>query len=262
MEKQSVFIRLYTVLVCLFLITPVFIVVVLAFNAGSQLSFPPSDYSLRWFRDFLFSADWRQSITLSLSIALASSILSTIVSFMAAYAFVRESFRFKKTFLALMLLPTIAPTVVTAIAMYFMTIKLGFVGNIVWIAFCHSVISIPIVLLILIAAIRGIEENYERAALGLGASRFYMFRHIVLPLSWPSIVSALLFSFLSSFDELIISLFLTGVRSQPLPVRIWNSLHLEVEPVIAAVSTLFIGLTFIILTINYFLQRRTAESRL
>jgi ABC-type spermidine/putrescine transport system permease subunit II len=150
--------------------------------------------------------------------------------------------------------------VITAIAMYFFTARLGLVGNVVWIGFCHAVVTLPIVLLILLSSMQSVDINLERAALSLGGSRFYVFRRIVVPLAFPGIVSGALFAFLASFDELIISLFLAGVRAQTLPVRIWNSLHLEVEPVIAAVSAFLIAVTGAVLVVDVLIRQLRAQT--
>ena len=119
----------------------------------------------------------------------------------------------------------------------------------------------PIVLLILLAALHAVDPNLERAALGLGGSRLRVFCRIVLPLTLPGILSAALFAFLASFDELLISLFLAGVRAQTLPVRIWNSLNLQVEPTIAAVSAFLIGVTVLILAADGILRHRRGRRR-
>lgn len=259
---MAVFQRLvgaYVALFCIIMILPVVVVVILAFSSGEYLAFPPPGFGLRWFTAFLGDAQWRSSLGNSFIVAIMSSLLATVIGFMTAYAFVRREFPFKQFLLALMLTPVIAPSVVIAVAMYFMSARLGLNGNFLWLAFCHAVVSVPIVMLIMITGIRAIDANLERAARGLGASRFYVYRRIVIPLAWPSIVSSLLFSFLASFDELIISLFLAGTRKQTLPVRIWNSLHLEVEPVIAAASAFLIFLTCIVLTVNYFVTRRRLQ---
>ncbi|MDT1064591.1 ABC transporter permease [Paracoccus sp. CPCC 101403] len=248
----------YVGIFCVAMIAPVAIVLVLSFSNESYLSFPPESYSLRWFEAFLGDAAWRRSMSISATVAVLSSLISTTIGFLAAYAFVRKSFRFKKAFLATMLMPIIAPSVIIAVSLYFMTAKIGLMGNMVWLAFCHSVISVPIVLIIMIAGVKSVDPNIERAAVGLGASKAYLFRRIIIPLTYPSIVSSMLFSFLASFDELIISLFLAGTRKQTMPVRIWNSLHLEVEPVIAAVSAFLIGLTCLVLLLNYLVTRRRA----
>ena len=142
------------------------------------------------------------------------------------------------------------PHVITAIAMYFLTARFGLVGNVIWIGLCHAVVALPVVLLILLSSLQGVDINLERAALSLGGSRLCCILRVVMPLAFPGIMSAALFAFLASFDELIISLFLAGVRAQTLPVRIWNSLHLDIEPVIAAVSAFLIAVTGAVLLLD------------
>ena len=160
-----------------------------------------------------------------------------------------------------MLTPIIVPSIITAIAMYYLAGRLGLIGNFLWLGLSHGVIAMPIVLLILLAALHAVDPNLERAALGLGGSRLHVFCRIVLPLALPGILSAALFAFLASFDELLISLFLAGVRAQTLPVRIWNSLNLQVEPTIAAVSAFLIGVTTLILAADGILRRRRGRRR-
>jgi ABC-type spermidine/putrescine transport system permease subunit II len=178
-----------------------------------------------------------------------------VFGFLAAYAFTRSQMKAKKLILSFMLLPVIVPSVITAVAMYFLSARLGLVGNILWIGTCHAVVALPLVLLILLSAMQGVDINLERAALSLGASRTRVFLKVVLPIASPGVLSAALFAFLTSFDELIISLFLAGVRAQTLPVRIWNSLHLEIEPVIAAVSAFLIAVTGAVLVVDGVVRR-------
>ena len=241
----------YIVVACLVLILPIVIVIVLAFGDQAYLHFPPQAYSLRWFDDFFGDPRWRAALWSSLLIALVACVVATSLGFCAAYALVRSQMRAKKLLLSFLLLPIIVPHVITAIAMYFLAGPLQLVGNIVWIGCCHAVIALPIVLLILLSSLQGVDINLERAALSLGSSRLGVFRRVVIPLAFPGILSAALFAFLASFDELVISLFLAGVRTETLPVRIWNSLHLEVEPVIAAVSAFLIGVTGLVLLLDY-----------
>jgi putative spermidine/putrescine transport system permease protein len=235
---------------CLVLIAPIVIVCVLAFSGQGYLRFPPESFSLRWFAAFFGDARWRQALWSSTLIALIACAISTVVGFFAAYALVRSEMRAKKLVLSFMLLPIIVPSVITAIAMYFLSARLGLVGNVVWIGLCHAVVALPVVLLILVSALQGVDINLERAALSLGASRTRVFLKVVIPIALPGILSAALFAFLASFDELVISLFLAGVRAQTLPVRIWNSLHLEIEPVIAAVSAFLIAVTGAVLLVD------------
>lgn len=235
---------------CLVMIAPIVIVCVLAFSGDGYLRFPPQSFSLKWFSIFFGDGRWRQSLWSSVIIALIACIVSTVLGFLAAYALVRGDFRTKKFLLSFMLLPIIIPHVITAIAMYFLTARFGLVGNVIWIGLCHAVVTLPVVLLILLSSLQSVDINLERAALALGGSRLYVFRRIVIPLAFPGIMSATLFAFLASFDELIISLFLAGVRAQTLPVRIWNSLHLDIEPVVAAVSAFLIAVTGAVLLLD------------
>ena len=244
----------YIAVACLLLMVPIVIVCILAFSGEGYLRFPPQSFSLRWFAAFFGDTRWRQSLSSSLIIALIACVISTVLGFFAAYAFVRGDFRAKKIVLSVLLIPIIVPHVITAIAMYFMTAKFGLIGNVVWIGFCHAVVTLPIVVLILLSSLQGVDINLERAGLSLGGSRVYVFRRVVIPLAFPGIMSAALFAFLASFDELIISLFLAGVRAQTLPVRIWNSLHLELEPVIAAVSAFLIAVTGLVLLFDMLLR--------
>ena len=241
---------------CLLLIVPIAIVVVLGFSGGTYLRFPPESLSWRWFGAFLGDERWRQALWSSLAIGAIACVVATSVGFFAAYALVRGNFPGKKLVLSLSLLPIVAPTVVTAIAMYYASARLGLVGNTVWVGLCHAVIAFPVVLLILLSALQSVDISLERAALSLGASRGRTLRIVVVPLAAPGIVSAALFAFLASFDELVISIFLTDAATQTLPVRIWNSLHLQVEPTVAAVSAFLIGVTALILAVDALLRRR------
>jgi putative spermidine/putrescine transport system permease protein len=242
--------------ICTGLIVPICIVVILAFSGGEFLQFPPPSLSLRWFASFFGSAGWRASLWSSVEIAVITALIATTVGFFAAYALVRGTFGAKRTMLSLLLLPTIVPTVITSVAMYFLSARIGLVGNPVWVGTCHAVIALPIVVLILLSTLQAVDPNLERAALGLGCSRAQVLRRVVVPIAAPGLVSAALFAFLTSFDELIISLFITDVSTQTLPVRIWNSLHLDVEPVIAAVSTFLIGVTGPVLLLDTLLRPR------
>jgi len=247
--------RLYVALMCVWLVAPIVIVVILAFSGDGYLRFPPTSLSLQWFARFFGNLQWQRALLSSLVIGAIACIVSTTIGFFAAYAFLRAEFRGKKLMLSLMLTPVIVPSIITAIAMYYLAGRLGLIGNFLWLGLCHAVIAMPIVLLILLSALRAVDPNLERAALGLGGSHTRVFCRVVLPIVLPGVMSAALFAFLASFDELLISLFLAGVRAQTLPVRIWNSLNLQVEPTIAAVSAFLIAITALILVAEGILRQ-------
>lgn len=252
---------IFVTLVCLTLIVPIAIVIVLAFSGQGFLKFPPDSLSLRWFAAFFGDGRWQASLRSSVIIAAIACAVATSLGFFAAYAFVRRDFRGKRFVLSLMLLPIIVPTVITAIAMYFLSARLGLVGNMLWIGCCHAALALPVVLLILLSTLQGVDPNMERAALSLGSSWPRMMWRVVVPMAAPGIISSALFAFLASFDELIVALFLTNAATQTLPVRIWNSLHLEIEPIIAAVSAFLIGVTAVILLLDSVLRGRRRPVR-
>ncbi len=246
---------------CLVLILPVAIVVVLAFSGGTFLRFPPPSYSLRWFVAFFGNAAWRASLWSSIEVGVVACVIATVAGFLAAYALVRGSFPGKKLVLSLGLLPIIAPTIITSIALYYVSARLGLVGNVLWVGLCHAVIALPVVLLILLSTLQSVDPQLERAALSLGSGWVRTLWTVTVPIAAPGIVSAALFAFLASFDELVIALFLTNARTQTLPVRIWNSLQLEVEPTIAAVSAFLIAVTGVVLMLDAVLRQRGAGGR-
>jgi putative spermidine/putrescine transport system permease protein len=216
MSMRRVLAALVTVL-CALLIVPIAVVVVLAFGDQTFLHFPPPGFSLRWFAAFFGSARWRMALWSSVEIGLIASLLSTVCGFFGAYALVRRQFIGKVAVLSMILLPMIVPTVITSVAMYFLSASLHLVGDRIWVGICHAVIALPIVMLILLSALQGVEPNLERAALSLGASQARVLWKVVVPIAGPGIASAALFAFLTSFDELIIALFLTKADSQTLP---------------------------------------------
>ena len=253
--------RLYVGVMCVWLLAPIVIVCILAFSGDGYLHFPPSSLSLQWFTRFLGNAQWQRAMLSSVIIGLIACVVSTTVGFFCAYAFLRAEFRGKKLLLSLLLTPIIVPNIITAIAMYYLAGKLRLIGNLAWLGLCHAVIAMPIVLLILLSALHAVDPNLERAALGLGSSRARVFFRVVLPIALPGVMSAALFAFLASFDELLISLFLSGVHTQTLPVRIWNSLNLQVEPTIAAVSAFLIAVTCVVLGVDGVLRHRRGKRR-
>jgi ABC-type spermidine/putrescine transport system permease subunit II len=256
--KQIRFSRVMTWVICALLILPIFIVVVMSFGKSSYMVFPPTELSVRWYEEFFSSPEWMSALGSSLVIAILASLISTTLGFLGAYSLVRGRYGCKKMIISFCLLPLIVPTIITSVALYFASVPLDLVGSKVWIAVCHASLAMPIVLLILIGALQSIDVSIERAAESLGASRTYTFTRIVVPMAAPGIISAAFFSFLTSFDELIISLFLSGLEAETLPVRIWNSLVMNMEPVIAAISSFLILVTISLLLLELAARRLRA----
>ncbi|MGH7266627.1 MAG: ABC transporter permease [Candidatus Rokuibacteriota bacterium] len=242
--------------VMVFLLAPVVIILIVSFSAADYLTFPPPGLSLRWYERFFGTPVWRRAIGVSVQVASLTMLFATCLGFPAALALVRGRFRWKGAIYAFLLSPAIVPTIITAIGLYFFFVRLKATGSILAMALGHTVLALPVVVIIIAATLQGFDLRLEQAALSLGASRLTALRRITLPLVAPGILSAALFAFLTSFDELLIPLFLAGVEAQTLTVRVWNSLLLEVDPTIAAVSSFLIGVTTAVLGASALLRRR------
>jgi len=253
--------RVAAIAVLAFLAVPILIIFPLALSPSEYLTFPPQGLSLRWLETVLDSADWRSSIWLSFQIAVGSTLLAVALSVLAALALVRGRFRFKQLVYALILLPMIVPNIISAIAMFFFFAdSAAAFGSTVAIIIGHAVVALPIAVIILSATLQGVDGRLENAALSLGAGRYTAFRRITLPLIAPGIASACIFAFLSSFDELLIAMFMAGSTAQTLPVRIWNSVLFQLDPTIAAVSALLVVVSVIALLAANLLARRGAKA--
>jgi putative spermidine/putrescine transport system permease protein len=242
--------------VLVFLIAPVVIILIVSFSGADYLSFPPPGLSLRWYRRFLGTDVWRQGLVVSTQVAALTMVFATVLGFLASLALVRGRFRGKAAIYAFLLSPMIVPTIITAIALYFFFVRIKATGSILAMALGHTVLALPVVVIIIAATLQGLDIRLEQAALSLGASRLTALRRVTLPLIMPGVLSAALFAFLTSFDELLIPLFLSGVEVQTLTVRVWNSLLLEVDPTIAAVSSFLIAVTVAVLGASALLRRR------
>jgi putative spermidine/putrescine transport system permease protein len=239
-----------------FLALPIVVIALLSFTAGQYLAFPPPGLSLQWHVAVLRSPEWRDALGVSFRVALATTLASTALSLMASLALVRGTFRWKRAAYVLVLAPLIVPTIITAIGLHFFFSGLGLIGTTAAIALGHTVLALPIATILVTGTLQGFDVRLEHAALSMGASRWTALRRVTLPLIAPGVASAALFSFLTSFEELLVPLFVAGPFTQTLPLRIWNAMLFGIEPTITAVSTLLIGITAAVLAASAALTRR------
>jgi putative spermidine/putrescine transport system permease protein len=248
-------------MVLLFLAAPILIVVIVSFSSANYLSFPPPALSLRWYRVYFGSSEWLVPTGLSLGIAAAVVVLSTILGTLAALGITRLPSALRAPVAGLILSPLVVPTIVVAIGVYYAYSRYGLVGNPVGIVLGHTCLAVPFVVTSVGASLAGLDRRLEQAALGLGATPLGAFRQVTLPLIRPGILVGALFAFISSFDELLVSLFLSGTGAITLPRRIWDDLRFAIDPTIAAVSTLTIVLTIVLLGSAHLTRRRIERSR-
>jgi putative spermidine/putrescine transport system permease protein len=248
-------IRLVSVLALAFLIVPILIIFPLAVSPSNYVSFPPTGVSMRWFSALFSDPGWLASLKMSVEVALLSTAFSTLLALAVALALVRADFRGKRIVYAVILLPMIVPSIITSIAVFFFFSAIG-MPSFAGIVIGHVALAIPVATIILSATLQGFDIRLEQAAQSLGASPLTALRRITLPIIGPGIAAAAIFAFLSSFDELLVAVFLSEPNRQTLPVRIWNAVQFQLDPTIAAVSSLLIVFSIIALAAGAFFQRK------
>jgi putative spermidine/putrescine transport system permease protein len=251
------------ILVCavlLFLVAPIVVVVWLSLSSASYLRFPPPGLSLRWYQAYFGSADWLASTVLSLLVASAVVVLSTVLGTLAAFGLARLPPRLRIAAAGLILSPLIVPVIVIAIGVYYAYSRYGILGSPVALILAHTCLAVPFVVTSVSASLAGFDRKLERAALSLGASRWGTVRQVTLPIIMPGVLVGALFAFISSFDELVVALFLSSGDVVTLPRRMWDDLRFAIDPTIAAVSTVMIVLTVLLLGAAYWARARTATT--
>ncbi|MBA2963519.1 MULTISPECIES: ABC transporter permease subunit [Ramlibacter] len=238
-------------LACIYLVLPSVIVVIASFNGRDTLAFPPTEWSLRWYEFLLRDADWRHAGLASLKIAGTSGLLTVLLGTAAAYGIARLSPRNEgRLFYGLALAPMVVPTVVTALGAFKVLSDLGLYGTLSGVVAMHICLSIPLVVVVMVAAFSTFDYRLEMASQSLGASRSMTFKRVMMPLLLPSLLTATLLAFLHSFDELIITGLIAGTKVVTIPIKMWENIRNQVDPVIAAVSTLLILLPFLMLLLQ------------
>ncbi len=230
-------------LVVLFMMAPLVVVCLVAFTPENTLSLPTSGFSLRWFHAVFERADFIQAFYNSLVLAFVAATLATLIAVSAALAISRYQFPGRNFFSALFLSPIIIPHLVLGVAMLRLFAMMGVNGSFTWLMLAHVVIITPYVLRLVLAAAIGIDRSAEQAAESLGASRFTLFRQITLPMILPGVAGGWLLAFINSFDEVTLSIFVSSPATQTLPVRMYVYATESIDPMMAAVSALVIGLT-------------------
>ncbi|MER9852036.1 ABC transporter permease subunit, partial [Mesorhizobium sp. M0106] len=219
-----------------FLVSPILIIVPISFSSSRFLDFPPPGLSLQWYEIYFTSAAWLSATWQSLGVAIAVACVSLAVGSAAAMALVRGSPRMRRVGYQLLLAPMIVPTIVSAVALYFLFARLHLINTSLALVTAHSIGAVPLVVLIVAASLQSQNIRLEQAAASLGASRIVTIWRIVLPLIRPALIVAGFFAFLYSFDEVVLSLYMSGPDTTTLPIKMWSGIREEITPTIAAVS--------------------------
>jgi len=230
-----------------FLNLPIAVIAVMSFSNGDFLAFPPPGFSWRWYQAALTSPRWIDAAITSFEIALAATALATPLGIAASFGLVRGRFPLRGALMQLACAPLAVPSIIAAVGLYFFFARLGLVGTSLAIILAHAALSVPLVVINVAASLRDFDTTLESAARNLGANRRQSFWHVTRPLLQPAILTGALFAFLLSFDELIVALFVGAAGTTTLPMRMWTSLRDEIDPTIAAISTLLVVLSALII---------------
>ena len=245
----------YFALVVLFLLVPILIVIPVSFNDGRWLRFPPEALSFRWYINYLQDERFIEATITSFWVGGASAAIATVLGTVTALVMSRTNFAGKSIVYGLIIAPLIVPIIIVALAIFIFYAHLKVLGNPLSLIVAHAMLAMPVPVLIVSATLQHFDETIERAARVLGAGPVRAFLHVTLPYIRPAVIASAVFAFFISFDELIIALFITG-RWDTLPKRIWADLRLEIDPTIAAVASLLIGVTVIGITLAELVRRR------
>jgi putative spermidine/putrescine transport system permease protein len=241
-----------------FLVSPSLIVIPVSFSSAEILSFPPPGFSLRWYETFFGRRDWLAATRNSFAVAALTTLLATILGTMVAVGVSRTRFPLRNAVIALFLTPMVIPVIVTAVSVYGLYARLGLIGTRQGLVLAHTILALPFVIINVSAVLQGMDWRLEQAARSLGATPLRAFFLVTLPIISPGVLAGALFAFITSFDELIVALFISGTDAVTLPVRMWSGIRFEFNPTVAAVSTLLIALTIVVFTaVGLLRMRRT-----
>ncbi|WOI58244.1 ABC transporter permease [Palleronia sp. LCG004] len=249
MRHNGVLANLYCILFAVFMLAPIVVVIGVSFTPTGFLEFPPSGLSLRWFRAILDNPDFIDAAILSLQLAAASATISTVLAVPAALAIGQGKFPGREALLALLMSPLMVPTVVLGIAFLRFLTLIGLSGSFTGLMLCHAVVVMPFVLRLVLASIVGLDRSVDRAAISLGATDWAVFRRITLPSILPGIVGGWVLAFITSFDEVTVTIFIVNPSTTTLPVRLFSYIAQTTDPLVASVSTMAILFTVVLMLV-------------
>ena len=257
-------------LVFFFLIAPLFVILPLSFNAEQYIHFStkmlaldPEGFSLRWYEDMIWGTKnpWGLAAKNSIIIAFFATIGSTILGTVAALGLSSRHMPYKAAFMALLISPMIVPLIISGTAIFFFMAKVGLAATHTGIILAHIVLGTPFVVITVTATLTGFDHSVTRAAASLGSNPVNTFMKITLPLILPGVISGALFAFVTSFDEVVVVLFLAGLENTTIPIQMWVGLREQLSPTIMAVATCLIIMSTLILVTAELLRRRSERLR-
>jgi putative spermidine/putrescine transport system permease protein len=254
--------------VFIFLIMPILVIIPLSFNVEpyftfteGMLAFDPDSYSLRWYHDFVNNTQWRHSVKNSFIIAIASTILATFLGTLAALGLSKSHMPYRSLMMGLLISPMIVPLIISAAGMYFFYSNIGLDQTYLGIILAHTALGTPFVVITVTATLVGFDHSLTRASANLGANPTVTFFKVIMPLILPGVISGALFAFVTSFDEVVVVLFLAGFDQRTIPRQMWSGIREQISPTILAVATILVMISVALLAALELLRRRSNRLR-
>ena len=251
--------------VFLFLIAPIIVIIPLSFNSEPYFTYPMAGFSMRWYEALLADDPqgilWRQAFGNSLIVGISATLLATALGTLAALGLNRVQFALKGLLLAVLISPLIVPIVITAVATFYFYAKVGLAATYLGLILAHTTLGVPFVVITVTATLSGFDYNMIRAGASLGANPARVFRKVTLPLILPGVISGGLFAFITSFDEVVVMLFLAGFKQRTIPRQMWAGIREQISPTILAVATVLILFSICLMFALEMLRRRNEKLR-
>lgn len=253
--------RVFVGLVLLFLISPVLAVMPLSFNSESFFTYPMPGYSLKWYKDFFFNPRWSGAVKMSFLVALATTVLATTLGTLAALGLSRSNFPLKSTMMAILISPMIVPVIISAVGMFKFYAQMNLAGTRIGIILAHTALATPFVVITVTATLASFDKTLMRAGASCGAAPHTVFFKVVMPLILPGMISGALFAFVTSFDEVVVVLFLASPEDRTLPLQMFSGIREMISPTITAAATVLVLISTALLITVEMLRRRSERLR-
>jgi putative spermidine/putrescine transport system permease protein len=248
----------FCTLVLLYLILPVLIIAPMSFSSARFLTFPPPSLSLRWYQEYVGNPAWMQATRVTLTVAGFTVLIATPLGVAAAYAISNSSLRIMRLVHLTLMLPLVVPIIIIAVGIFFVYARVGLIATMPGLVLANVMLGLPYVITSVVAGLRSFDATQEMVARSLGMNRFRSFLVVTLPQIKASVLTGAVFAFISALDETVVALFISGGQYQPLTKRMFTSLRDEIDPTIAAISTLMTAVSFILVVLASTRQKKSA----
>ena len=260
--------RILCAAIFIFLIVPILVIIPLSFNAEPYFTFSPGmlaleseAYSFRWYKDIIANEQWKHSAKNSMIVAFFATVLATALGTIAALGLSKSHMPGRSAIMGILISPMIVPLIISAAGMFFFYSQVGLAQTLPGLILAHTALGTPFVVITVTATLVGFDHNLVRASQSLGADPTRTFFKIVMPLILPGVISGALFAFITSFDEVVVVLFLAGFDERTIPRQMFSGLREQISPTILAVATILVIFSILLLTTIEILRRRGKRLR-